>query len=92
MRQSSVSASIISTIRITRWIPIFSDIHLVDGVYQEIAFVDERLPSLVLGLELGERDGVFGLYDPRRSVWLQPLEEQVIQADARAEQEAQAAR
>jgi uncharacterized FlaG/YvyC family protein len=59
--------------------------------------VDERLPSLVLGLELGERDGVFGLYDPSRSVWLQPLEEQVKQevqarqsADARAEQEAQA--
>ena len=52
----------------------------------------KRLPSLVLGLELGERDGVFGLYDPRRSVWLQPLEEQVKQhAEARQRAEAELA-
>ena len=77
--------------------PYFLGYRLVDGTYQEIAFADERLPSLALGLELGEHDGVFGLYDPSRSVWLQPLEEQVKQevqarqsADARAEQEAQA--
>ena len=77
--------------------PYFLGYRLMDGAYKEIALVDERLPSLVLGLELGERDGVFGLYDPSRSVWLQPLEEQVKQevqarqsADARAEQEAQA--
>ena len=69
--------------------PYFLGYHLVDGTYQEIAFVDERLPSLVLGLELGERDGVFGLYDPRRSVWLQPLEEQVKQ-HAEAQQRAEA--
>ena len=70
--------------------PYFLGYRLVDGAYEEIAFVDERLPSLVLGLELGERDGVFGLYDPRRSVWLQPLEEQVkqeVQARQRAEEE-----
>ena len=77
--------------------PYFLGYRLVDGVYEAIEFVDDRLPSLVLGLELGENDGVFGLYDPNRSVWLQPLEEQVKQevqarqrADARAEQEAQA--
>ena len=77
--------------------PYFLGYRLMDGAYKEIALVDERLPSLVLGLELGEREGVFGLYDPRRSVWLQPLAEQVKQeaqarqrADARAEQEAQA--
>ena len=70
--------------------PYFLGYRLMDGVYEDITFVDARLPSLVLGLELGEHDGVFGLYDPRHSVWLQPLEEQVIQADARAEQEAQA--
>ncbi len=77
--------------------PYFLGFRLVDGVYEEIAFVGERLPSLVLGLELGEYKGVFGLYDPVRSVWLCPLAEQVEQevaarqrADARAEQEAQA--
>ena len=72
--------------------PYFLGYHLVDGTYQEIAFVDERLPSLVLGLELGERDGIFGLYDPRRSVWLQPLEEQVKRhAEARQRAEAELA-
>lgn len=77
--------------------PYFLGFRLVDGVYEEIAFVDERLPSLVLGLELGENDSVFGLYDPERSVWLRPLAKQVEQetearqrADARAEQEAEA--
>ncbi|MCG9131773.1 Uma2 family endonuclease [Candidatus Poribacteria bacterium] len=77
--------------------PYFHGYRLVGGVYEDIEFVDERLPSLVLDLELGENDGVFGLYDPNRSVWLQPLEEQVKQetearqrADARAEQEAEA--
>ena len=70
--------------------PYFLGYRLMDGAYKEIALVDERLPSLVLGLELGERDGVFGFYDPKRSVWLQPLEEQVkqeVQARQRAEAE-----
>ena len=70
--------------------PYFLGYRLMDGAYKEIALVDERLPSLVLGLELGERDGVFGLYDPKRSIWLQPLEEQVkqeVQARQRAEAE-----
>ena len=49
-------------------------------------------PSLVLGLELGEHDGVFGLYDPSRSVWLQPLEAQVKQeTEARQRAEAELA-
>ena len=47
------------------------------------------MPSVVLGLELGERDGVFGLYDPSRSVWLPPLEEQVKQ-ETKARQRAEA--
>ena len=75
--------------------PYFQGYRLVDGVYQEIAFVNERLPSVVLDLELGERDGVFGLYNPRRSVWLQPLAEQVEEevlarqhAEEQAKQEA----
>ena len=70
----------------------FLGYRLVDGVYQEIVFVNERLPSVVLGLELGERDGVFGLYDPRRSAWLQPLEEKVKQeTEARQRAEAELA-
>ena len=70
--------------------PYFLGYRLMDGVYEDITFVDARLPSLVLGLELGEHDGVFGLYDPRRSVWLQPLEEQVKQhAEARQRAEAE---
>ena len=69
--------------------PYFLGYRLVAGTYQEIEFVEERLPSLVLGLELGENDGVFGLYDPSRSVWLQPLEEQVKQ-ETEARQRAEA--
>ena len=69
--------------------PYFQGYRLVDGTYQEIAFVNERLPSLVLDLELGEHNGVFGLYNPSRSVWLQPLEEQVKQEVA-ARQRAEA--
>ena len=69
--------------------PYFLGYRLVDGVYEEIEFVGGRLPSLVLDLELGENDGVFGLYDPSRSVWLQPLEEQVKQEVA-ARQRAEA--
>ncbi len=70
--------------------PAFLGYRLVDGVYQEIGFVDDRLPSVVLGLELGERDGVLGLYDPVRSVWLEPLDRQVRHAEARAAAEAKA--
>ena len=70
--------------------PYFLGFRLVDGTYEEIAFVDGRLPSLVLDLELGERDGVFGLYDPERSVWLQPLEKQVKLVEEQVKQEAQA--
>ena len=69
--------------------PYFLGYRLVDGVYEEIAFVNERLPSLGLELELGEHHGVFGLYDPSRSVWLQPLEAQVKQ-ETEARQRAEA--
>ena len=50
--------------------PNFIGYRLVDGVYEEIDFVDSRLPSSVLGLDLGERDGVLCLYDPRTREWL----------------------
>ena len=67
--------------------PHFIGFRLVDGVYQEIAFVNERLPSLVLNLELGERDGTLGVYDPTTEQWLAPPEERAEQAEERAEQE-----
>ena len=68
--------------------PHFIGFRLVDGVYQEIALVNDRLPSSVLNLELGERDGVLGLYDPTQNQWLEPPEERAEQAEERAEQEA----
>ena len=66
--------------------PHFIGFRLVDGVYQEIAFVNERLPSSVLNLELGERDNTLRLYDPTIEQWLSPPEERVEQAEERAEQ------
>lgn len=38
---------------------------------------------------MGERDGVFGLYDLKRSAWLEPLEKQV-QQETEARQRAEA--
>ena len=77
--------------------PKFIGYELIDGVYHEIDFVDSRLPSSVLGLELGERGGVLRLYNPRTREWLQPAPERAQQeadarqnAEARAQQEADA--
>ncbi|MXY29232.1 hypothetical protein F4Y59_13865 [Candidatus Poribacteria bacterium] len=50
--------------------------------------MNERLSSSVLNLELGERDGVLGLYDPAIEQWLEPPQERAEQAEERAEQEA----
>ena len=66
--------------------PHFIGFRLVDGVYQEIAFVNERFPSSVLNLELGERDGTLGIYDPTTKQWLAPPEKRAEQAEERAEQ------
>ncbi len=65
--------------------PHFQGYRLVDGVYEAIEFVDGRLPSVVLGLDLGERDGNLSLYDPSRSVWISPPKERITEAEARAE-------
>ena len=65
--------------------PHFQGYRLVDGVYEEIGFVDERLPSIMLGLELGERDSVLNLYDPNRSAWVPTPKARVSQAEIRAE-------
>ncbi len=64
--------------------PKFIGYELIDGVYHELEFVASRLPSSVLGLELGERGGVLRLYNPRTGEWLQPAPERAQQeADAR---------
>ena len=64
--------------------PSFVGFRLVGDVYQEIAFVDGRLPCETLGLELGERDGVLRLYDPVTETWLGTSPERVDEANARA--------
>ena len=64
--------------------PYFVGFRLVEGVYEEIAFVDGRLPFETLGLELGERDGVLRLYDPVKRVWFGPGREHASEAEARA--------
>ncbi len=64
--------------------PSFIGFRLVGDVYEEIAFVDGRLPSETLGLELGERDGVLRLYDPGTETWVGPSREHVDEANVRA--------
>ncbi len=64
--------------------PSFIGFRLVEGVYEEIAFVDGRLPSETLGLELGERDGVLRLYDPVTEAWMGPSREHVDETNVRA--------
>ena len=63
--------------------PSFVGFRLVGNTYQEIAFVEGRLPCETLGLELGERDGVLRLYDPGPETWLGPSREHVAEAKAR---------
>ena len=64
--------------------PSFIGFRLVGGSYKEIAFVDGRLPSETLGLELGERDGVLRLYDPVKDAWFGPGREHAAEAETRA--------
>ena len=63
--------------------PSFIGYRLTDGEYKEIAFVEGRLPSTVLGdLELGEHAGDLRLYNPATQQWLQPPEERAEQMEA----------
>lgn len=63
--------------------PSFIGDRLTDGEYEEIVFVEGRLPSTVLGsLELGEHEGDLHLYDPTTRQWLQPPEERAERAEA----------
>ena len=68
--------------------PSFIGFRLVGEAYEEIAYVNDRLPSAVLGLELGERDGVLRLYNPGTAEWLYPSREHVDEMASRVEQEA----
>ena len=61
--------------------PSFVGFRLVNGVYEEIEFVEGRLPSEVLGMELGERDGVLRLYDPVKQKWFGPPREHLDEAE-----------
>ena len=70
--------------------PHFQGYRLVGGVYEAMEFVDGRLSSTVLGLELGEHDGTLGLYDASRSEWVSPPKVRITQAETRAAQEEQA--
>ena len=71
--------------------PHFQGYRLVEGRYETIAPVDSRLPSIVLGLELGEQDGILNLYDASRSAWVSPPKARVSEAEARvSEAEARA--
>ena len=65
--------------------PHFQGYRLIDGAYQAIEFEDGRLPSVVLGLELGERDGVLSLYDANQSAWVPPPKTRILEAEARIE-------
>jgi len=66
----------------------FVGFRLVDGEYREIEFVDGRLTSSVLGLELGEVDGELRMYDTIKSEWLSTPTERADIAEERAEREA----
>ena len=77
--------------------PYFVGFRLVGEVYEEIPFVNGRIPFEVLGLELGEHEGVLRFYDPVKSAWLLTSQERVEQeslarqeAETRASEEARA--
>jgi len=67
--------------------PNLQGYRLVDGIYLPIQpTLENRFPSFVLGLELGERDAELGLYNPRTKHWLlKPLEESAALKLAEAE-------
>ncbi len=63
----------------------FVGFRLVGGEYREIDFVNERLQSDVLGLELGEHEGELRFYNPLTEKWLQPPQERADAAEEIAE-------
>ena len=67
--------------------PYFVGFRLVGETYEEIPFVNGRIPLEVLGLELGEHEGVLRFYDPVKSAWLLTSQERVGDAEVRVAQE-----
>ncbi|MXV77413.1 Uma2 family endonuclease, partial [Candidatus Poribacteria bacterium] len=67
-------------------VPSFIGYRLNNDVYEEIPFSNDRLASEVLGLELGENDGILRLFDPKKSEWLPTATERAEIAEARIEQ------
>lgn len=67
--------------------PYFIGFRLVGEAYEEIPFVNGRIPFEVLGLELGEHEGVLRLYDPVKSAWLYPSGERLDKVVSRLEEE-----
>ncbi len=63
-------------------VPSFVGYRLIDGEYQEIDFVNDRLLSETLGLALGEHDGNLRLYNPTTLQWLQTPQERAKNAEA----------
>ena len=70
--------------------PYFVGFRLVGEAYEEIPFVNGRLRFDVLGLELGEHEGLLRFYDPVKSAWLWTSEERVGDAEVRVAQESRA--
>ena len=62
--------------------PSFIGFRLVDADYEEIDFVEGRLRSEVLGLELGEYEGALRLYNPVPGTWLDTSRERADKAEA----------
>ena len=65
--------------------PYFVGFRLVGENYEQIPFVDDRLPFEVLGLEFGERDGALRLYNPVTAEWLYPARERLDRAETELE-------
>ncbi|MBI1924352.1 Uma2 family endonuclease [Candidatus Poribacteria bacterium] len=69
--------------------PPLQGYRLVNGTYVPILSVEGRLPSEILGLELGLKSGTLGLYHPQHGAWLlRPVEQAEAWrgAEARAQQ------
>lgn len=64
--------------------PSFIGFRLVRGMYEDIGFVEGRLPSETLGLELGEHEDTLRLYDPMNGMWLPTSDERADAAETRA--------
>jgi hypothetical protein len=64
--------------------PSFIGFRLVGDMYEEIGFVEGRLPSKTLGLELGEHKDTLRLYDVMNGRWLPTSDERADAAETRA--------